>query len=176
MLLSFASKDNVFTSSDMNSTIPLLPVKARLIGFLLIFPGLAAGYLYYFGGKPSVFEIPVFAIVTSYLETRFMVLAQTNILDETAAVCIISGLICIGFSRLQQEDSFIASLRVRALFMAVYCSAILWIALFLLVFGWPILIVSSLVFLFFLLTNILVFQILLIRNKREHNIKLKNPS
>lgn len=159
----------------MISSIPLLPEKSRYIGYGLIPIGLFAAYMYYFGGKPSFFEIPVFAIVTSYLETRFLVIAQTNILDETAAVCIISGLICIGFSRLQQEDSLIAAIRLKALFFAVYFSAGTWIALFLLIFGWPILIVSSFVFLIFLLTNIIALRIYLLKHKRNQFNHSKKP-
>lgn len=160
----------------MTSSIPLLPEKTRYIGYGLIPIGLFTAYMYYFGGKPSFFEIPVFAIVTSYLETRFLVIAQTNILDETAAVCIISGLICIGFARLQEEDAVITTIRIRALFFAVYFSAGTWIALFLLIFGWPILIVSSIIFLIFLLTNYIVLQVLLIKHKRNLSSQSKNPS
>lgn len=151
---------------------PLLPFRYRYIGMAMILPGLVSGYMYYLGGKPSFFNIPVFAVMTSYLETRYFVIAQTNLLDEAAAILILAGLIFTGFSREKNETGITASLRLKALIYAVYIACALWILLFMVIFGWPIIVASATVFSVFLLSYLLIFRILLFRfHQQNHSIK-----
>jgi hypothetical protein len=153
--------------------LPLFPFHFRFIGFLLIIIGAVAGYLYYWGGKPAFFEVPVFAVLTSYIETRYFVVAQTNLLDEAAAVFILTGMIFIGFSKEKTEDQLINLLRIKALFYAIYVAAAAWIALFVLIFGWPIIIASSFVFLIFLLAFIFIFRFMILKVK--YRLKKTKP-
>lgn len=138
--------------------MPLLPSKYKTIGILLLPFSLIAAYFYYFGGKPAIFNLPVFAIVTSYLETRTMVMAQTNILDEMAIILFIISLIFIGFSAMKNENEYIGKLRLKSLLLSVYISGTIWIISIVLVFGWATFIVSSFVFVLFLVLNILIFN------------------
>lgn len=140
--------------------LPLLPYRFRFAGYLLILLSFGAAYLYFWGGRPSFFEVPVFAITTSYVETRWFVLAQTNLLDEMAMAFAVLALLFIGFSSEQTESVELDKLRGRALFYSVYVTAIIWIFLYVTIFGWPMVVVSATIFLLFLATYILIFQLL----------------
>jgi len=139
----------------------------KFIGFVLIILSLVFGYLYFLGGRPAVFEIPVFAIVSSYMESRFLVFAKTNILDELCAIFMIGGMLMIAFSKEKKEEEEYFKLRVKALIYAVYSTAVLWMVIFLLVYGWVIFIVSAAIFLFFLLAYYLIFKYLVYKRKRS---------
>lgn len=146
--------------------IPLLNYPFKIIGLLLVLISLLCGYLYFLGGRPTVFEIPVFAIVSSYMESRFFVIAKTNILDELCGILLIGGMVMIAFSkeRIEQEEYF--KLRVKALIYAVYATSALWMVIFLLVYGWVIFIVSAAIFLFFLISYYLLFRYLVFKWNR----------
>jgi len=146
--------------------IPLLPHSLRYVGYFLLLLSFGAAYLYFIGGRPPIFEVPVFAIVTSYAETRWMVVAQTNALDEMAVIFALLGLIFIGFSRLKDEDQQLYEPRVKAIYYAAYLTVVLWICLYLTIFGWPIIPVSAGIFLIFLIIYIIVFR-LLVSIKKE---------
>lgn len=147
-------------------SIFFFPHKFRYAGYVFIFLGIVAGYLYYFGGKPDFFVSPVFAVVTSYLETRFFVLAQTNLLDEIAAVFMICGFALVGFSKEKWDSDELNSLRLRAFVYATYFSILVWIILILLIFGWPIFIFSSFMFLVFMITYLVLIRFMIFRKNR----------
>ncbi len=86
-------------ANNQNLHFPLLKHWFRYAGQILLLIGGLAGYLYFLGGKPEIFTTKVFAFLTSYMETRTFVIAQTNMLDEIAAVFLILGLIFIGEKR-----------------------------------------------------------------------------
>jgi len=149
---------------------PLFPNKARIISPMLIVPGLLCGYLYFFGSRPDFFEIPVFAVVSTYMESRFFVLAQTNILDELFAILCISGLAIFVFSKERSEQEHYNQVRVNALIRSVYITLGFWLVCFLLVFGWAIFLVSSLLFVFFLITYYVTFKVLVHKTFKTPNI------
>jgi len=139
----------------------LLPHKARYFGFALIPLGFFFGYLYFFGGRPAFFETKVFAVVTTYLEYRYFVFAKTNLLDELFAILSIGGIALIVFSREKEEKEHYNLLRARALLKAVYITLIFWLVSFLLVFGWAIFAVSTVLFVVFLIVYYVVFRVLI---------------
>ncbi len=144
---------------------PLFPNRARLIGAILFVPGLYFGYLYFFGSRPAFFEIPVFALVTTYMENRFFVIAQTNVLDELFAILCISGLVLMVLSRERNELPGYDLLRASALLRAVYITAGFWLLSFLLIFGWAIFVVCSLLFIIFLISYYIIFRVLVARER-----------
>lgn len=147
-------------------SILLFPHKFRYAGLVLFLLGIVAGYLYYFGGKPDFFVTPVFAMVTSYLETRFFVLAQTNLLDEISAVFTICGVALLGFSKEKSENGEFNSLRLKVFVYASYFSILVWIILVLVIYGWPIFIFSSFMLLVFMITYLVVLRFMIFRNNR----------
>jgi len=149
---------------EMNQ-IPLLPNRIRIFAYVFIGVGIISGYLYFFGGKPAFFVAKVFAFVTSYAETRYFVNAQTNILDEIAAIFIITGFSILVFSKEKAENSDMTFLRLKALVNAAYFTLAIWALVFLFIYGWTIFLFSSAVFLIFLISSFLIFQVLLFRYK-----------
>lgn len=154
---------------------PLLKHWFRYAGLALLLIGGLAGYLYFLGGKPEIFTTKVFAFLTSYMETRTFVIAQTNMLDEIAAVFLIMGLIFIGFSSEKNEKSGLNPLRIKALIYAVFVSSGIWIVCFLFIYGWPVFLFATFVFPLFLLAFIVGFRIMIFKfhknNKNNHFIK-----
>lgn len=154
---------------------PLLDHRFRYAGIGFILIGLLAGYLYFFGGKPEFFTSKVFAFLTSYLETRTFVIAQTNLLDEIAAITIITGLLFIGFSAEKKENHILKLLRIRALFIAVYISVAFWTVFFLLIFGWPVFLFATSVFPLFLLLFFIAFRIMILTHDKSQKTKISLP-
>ncbi len=150
-----------------STSLPLLPYRFRYVGFSLIIIGFTATYLYFWGGRPRFFEIPVLAIVTSYLETRWFVVAQTNALDEIAFLSFLFGLLFIGFSIEKNEEKEIAALRIRSVFYSIYFTAALWAIAYLTVFGWPIIGVSAVMFAAFLIVHTLLFRFMVMRHRKK---------
>lgn len=158
----------------MMKTIPLLPNRFRYVGVIFLVLGVMTGYLYFFGGKPEFFVTRIFAFITSYLETRYWVIAQTNLLDEIAAVFTITGLTMLGYSKEKDENDEINALRFKALIYSTYFSIVIWVLFFLFVYGWPIFLFSSSVFLIFLVSNLLVFNLLKYRYRKSEQLKKYN--
>ncbi len=94
---------------------------------------------------------------------------QTNIIDEMGSVFTILGLLILFFSKERFEDVEINnSLRMKALVQSIWIVSFIWIAIFLLVYGFAIFFVSTTIFpLFLLCCNIHFYvQLLIIRHKK----------
>lgn len=140
--------------------LPLLPHLFRYVGYLLIFLSLGSAYLYFWGGRPVFFEVPVFAVVTSYAETRWFVLAQTNALDEMALVFALAGLLIIFFSKEKIESEYLSFLRMKAIVYGIFTTSTLLVLIYLTVYGWPVFIAIAFSYLLFLIVSFLIFKIL----------------
>jgi len=124
-------------------------------------------YLYFWGGKPEIFNIKIFAIVTTYLETKYFVVSQTNILDELAAIFLITGIGFVSFSKERDEKCNYNILRIKALINSLYFTILLWLISFLLVYGMAIFIVSFSIFIVFLFVYNLLFRLYLYQDKKR---------
>lgn len=144
----------------------LFPHKTRFLGLILIFLSLPFGYFYFWGGKPDIFNIKVFAVVSAYIETRYLVVAQTNMLDELSAILLITGTGLFSFAREKKEENYYNDLRTKALIRSVYYTLGLWMLSFMLVFGVAIFIVSSCMFIFFLIIYNILFRYYIFRTKK----------
>jgi len=121
--------------ADKSLKLSLFPYKAKFIGFTLLFLAVPFAYLYFWGGKPEIFNVKVFAVVTTYLETRYFTLSQTNALDELAAICFIIGLTLISFSKQRNEKEYYELLRLKALVNALFLTIIFWVVSFIFIYG-----------------------------------------
>ena len=157
----------------MEHRLSIFPFKAKFLGLTFMVLSMLFAYLYFWGGKPEMFNIKIFAIVTTYLETRYFVFSQTNILDELAAILFISGIALISFSKEKNEKEHFEALRIMALIKAMYFTMAFWLLSFLLIYGIAIFIVSFLVFIVFLLAYNLLFRFYLLKEKRSRQNALK---
>jgi amino acid transporter len=145
----------------------LFPHRARYLGLILMVAGLIFAYLYFYGGRPEWFTVKVFAVASIYLDARYFVLAQTNLLDELAAILFIIGIAVFSFSKEKKENEKLNQLRFKALLNSLYLTIILWILVFLLIYGMAIFLISSLMIIFFLIIYNIVFRVLLFQKKRS---------
>ncbi len=150
----------------MELKLSIFPSKARFLGLALMILALPFGYLYFFGGKPEIFNIKVFAIITSYMETRYFVISQTNALDELAAMLFIIGITLVSFSKERVEKKYYELLRVKALVNALFITILIWLLSFVFIYGVAIIIVSFLIFIIFLLLYNILFRYYLIKYRR----------
>ncbi len=149
----------------MEFKLSLFPFWTKFLGLVMMFLALPFAYLYFWGGRPEFFNIKTFAIVTSYAETRYFVIIQTNLLDELAAILFLVGITLFSFSKEKVEKSNYESLRIKALISALYLTIVLWVLSFLFVYGKMIFVVSFFVFVILLINYNLIFRYFLFKNK-----------
>lgn len=150
----------------MEPRIILFPYKMRFIAVaLLICAGISA-YLYFYGGRPEFFNIKIFAIISVYLETRYFVIAQTNILDELAAILFLTSILTFSFSKLKSEKTEYNSLRINALICSIFITSVFGVLSVLLIYGMAVFLVSSSLFFFFLISYNVIFYYLVFKNRR----------
>jgi len=116
--------------------------------------------------KPEYLDIPVFAIYSAYVEKTIFGMTYTNLADEMALVLPLVGLAFIAFSKQRKETLEIEIIRKKALVVALVINTGLLIILNLLVFGTGFIAILLVNLFSQLVIYLLVFQILLFRNKK----------
>ncbi|MCU0289434.1 MAG: hypothetical protein MUF15_23935, partial [Acidobacteria bacterium] len=71
------------------------------------------------------FKVPVFAVYSSFLETKFFAVFRTNFSEELTLLLLISGLSLIIFSKEKNEFEGLDLIRFRALFRALIVNNVL---------------------------------------------------
>ncbi|MBK6963010.1 MAG: hypothetical protein IPH20_03520 [Bacteroidales bacterium] len=111
----------------------LLPYYWKIAGRILALAGIVMLVLYLvFDFR---FTMPVFAIVSSFLETRIFVTFRTNFADELILILLISGFGLMVFSKEKEESENLNSLREKAMFKATILNNILLLCTVLFVYG-----------------------------------------
>lgn len=144
--------------------LSIFPYKTKFLGVALMVLSLPFAYLYFLGGKPEFFNIKIFAIVTTYLETGYFVISQTNVLDELAAVLLMVGISLLSFSKEKKEKDSYEILRIKALINALFFTIVFWLAALFFIYGIAIFIVSFFLLFILLATYNLIFRYYLLRN------------
>lgn len=148
----------------MQPKLFLFPYRTKFTGILLILISMVFAWLYFRGGKPDFFNIRIFAVISAYLETRYFVWAQTNILDELAALFLIAGITLFSFSKEKIESDLLNSFRIKALFNSLFLTVAWWILIIFLIYGLAIFIVSSGILILYLVNYNLLFRYYLYKN------------
>ncbi len=91
----------------------MLDHKAKIPGLLLVIAGIILAVLYFI--FDFRFEIPVLAVVSSYMETRFFATFKTNFADETIMLLLLIGFSLIVFSKEKKEEDRLREIRLSAL-------------------------------------------------------------
>ena len=151
----------------MEYNIPLLPAKAKYIGWALTVAAAVFAYLYFWGGKPDFFKVKVFALASVYLERRYCAIIQTNLLDELAAILFIAGWTVCAFSKEKDEKEEYNSLRIKALVHSLFFTLGVWAFSFLLIYGMFIFVASIVMFVVFLLGYSLLFRIYIYKFRKN---------
>ena len=95
----------------------LLPYRWKLAGIALSCAGILSAALYAF--SEFRFKLPVFAVYSSFLETKFFTTFQTNFSEELTLLLLITGFSLIVFSCEKDESDALDTLRLKALFKAM---------------------------------------------------------
>ncbi len=147
--------------------IPLVHHRAKYLGVFLFIIGCFFSYTYFNIGKPEWLNIKVFAFVSFYVKRTYFSIIQTNIIDELGAIFIISGLLLFFFAKQKEEKKIYTDFRIKAIVNSVWISSVIWMIAFLTIYGVAIFLISSAIFLIFLLSCIIYYYILLYRDKRN---------
>jgi len=111
----------------------LLPYFWKFVGWLLTLIGSALAILYLlFDFK---FKMPVFAIYSSFLETKMFVSFRTNFADELILLLLIIGLGLIVFSKEKIESENLEPLRTKAFATATISNNIFLLFSVLFIYG-----------------------------------------
>jgi hypothetical protein len=79
--------------------------------------------------------MPVFAVYSSFLETKTFETFRTNVADEITLILILAGLSLIVFSKEKHEAEGMDALRLKALFMALILNNLFLLFSILFIFG-----------------------------------------
>ncbi len=111
----------------------LLAHRWRVPGYLSLLSGGVLAVIY-FTLNPRL-EAPVFAIFSSYIETKVFAVFRTNIFEELVLILLLAGLFLLAFTKEKHEKESYPAIRSKALFLAVISSTILMGISILFVFG-----------------------------------------
>ena len=111
----------------------LLPYRWKLAGIFLLIAGTVSAIFYiWFDFR---FKVPVFAVYSSFLETKLFSVFRTNFSEELTLLLLISGLSLVIFSKDKNEFEGLDLIRSRALFKALAVNNILLFLSVLLIYG-----------------------------------------
>lgn len=120
----------------------LLPYPWKITGFLLFFAAIVLSVFYI--GFDMRFRVPVFAVMSSFAETRMFVTFRTNFADELILLLMVSGSVLSAFSKERKELRYYKLLRIRAVFLALLWNSILVFLSVLFIYGNGFLVVMTL--------------------------------
>ena len=111
----------------------LLPYKFKWIGAVLIFMGLVELVFYlWFDFRIT---LPVFAVFSSFLETKMFTSFRTNIADELIMMTLLAGFFLTVFSKEKKESEILGKLRAEALSKAVLTNVFVLVFSILFIYG-----------------------------------------
>ena len=138
------------------------------MGIIFFSLGLIIGIVrFYFGIKPEVLEIEVFAFCSSYLQTMFMQFISNNMIEEIAGLFLISGLFLIAFSREKAEGAPMNAIRLKSFFISAYLNFLFLIISLFVTYGLAFVYVLMFNMGVGLLTYIIAFRTFLFLNRSE---------
>ncbi len=106
----------------------IFPNRLKKVGWLLVGIGLIL-LVAWFSLDVRV-ELPMFAIVSVYFDTKWFAGFQTNVADELIMLCLLGGLMLVTFSRDKEESCQLDQIRGLAMARAaLYNGAFLLVAI-----------------------------------------------
>jgi len=111
----------------------LLSYKFKLPGFILILAGTVLTIFYF--GFDFRFEMPVLALFSSFMESKFFATFHTNFADELIMILFLSGFFLLSFSKDKHEIDSYKSIRIKALIKTVVADSIIVMLVLFFVYG-----------------------------------------
>lgn len=128
----------------------LLPYSLRRVFLVFILVGVVFLYMYQKGIRPEVLTIKTFALLSTYIETKYFAIIQTNLTDEIGVFSLFIGSFGFVLTKEKNEQKHFMSLRLEAFLFALKLTAILWFLAYLFIYGYAIIALSLMAFFFFL--------------------------
>jgi hypothetical protein len=94
----------------------LLPHRFRWAGMACLLAGMAALVIYQWFDFRIM--MPVFAVFSSFLQTKYFTVIQTNAADEIMLLLLLAGLFILSFTKEKNESDEMEKIRSKALFLA----------------------------------------------------------
>ncbi|MFW5774320.1 MAG: hypothetical protein ACOCWD_06525 [Tangfeifania sp.] len=111
----------------------LLPYKLKIPGLIsIICAAILTFFYFYYGFKIS---IPVFAVYSSFLETKIFSVFTTNFTEELILLLFIGGFSLIVFSKEKNEINYLKLVRIKALINTAIAIIVWWLFTLLFIFG-----------------------------------------
>jgi hypothetical protein len=111
----------------------LLPYRWKWAGIFLALTGIVLAVMYLF--FEFSFTIPVFALFSSFIETKVCTTFQTNFADELILFLLITGFGLLLFSKEKQETEILDKLRFQAIFKAMLTNTVCLLFSILFIYG-----------------------------------------
>ena len=116
----------------------LFPNQFRIIGWIMFLPALIGGIILLASGYDEdrwVLKVPAIFNLDLLGDPQSMVIVANGVSDEILLVMTIVGGLFAGFSKLKNEDEFIAKIRYESLVWAVYVNFAVMLFATLFVYG-----------------------------------------
>jgi hypothetical protein len=111
----------------------MLSYRFKPAGYFLVGTGIIFTILYF--TVKFRFEIPVFAVASTYLKTKYLTTFSTNFSDESIFILLLAGLSLIVFSKEKDERESFAGLRHKALIRAIIADILFLIFTVVFIYG-----------------------------------------
>ena len=116
-----------------DNALVLFPYKWKYAGIVLFGISLIMTVWYLIGD--AQLELPVFAVVSAFFQTKWFVVYKTNIFDELIMLSALGGCFLMVFSRERTELPSFNLLRLRCWFDAVKYNALFMLLAIVFVYG-----------------------------------------
>jgi hypothetical protein len=144
-----------------------------MAGYLLLCAGAVLAVVrFYYGVKLAMFDLRVFAVYSSFLQTRYFAFIENNFTEEIAGLLLVLGFSCIVFSKEKIENDAVALVRLRAFILSLYLYSVFLALSLLFVFGIAFVKVMILETYLFYIVYIPTFAVLKYRNKKRTGIPI----
>lgn len=114
----------------------LLPRRYKIAGCCLFFLGIVSAVSrFYYGVKPEIFDFRVWAVYSSFLETKYFSFISNNISEEVTSILLLTGLMLTACSKEKIETPKVQFYRFKALVAALIINYSILLLAVILVFG-----------------------------------------
>src|SRR5665647_746830 len=148
----------------------LLSKRYKPLGIVLLLLGFVLLILrYQFNYKPDFLNLKVFAFYTYYIESKSFTVVTNQMIEELAAIFMLSGLFLLAFTKEKEESEDLNALRLKAFMVTAYVNLIYLFLSLILFFGFGFVGALTLFMGVWLIVYILVFRYLLLKKKQVNN-------
>jgi hypothetical protein len=143
----------------------MLDHKFKIPGYVLVITGIVFLILYF--TIKFRFEMPVFALASTYLKTKYLTTFSTNFADESIFLLLLTGLSLIVFSRERNEKESFSALRYKALVRTIITDIVFLLLSVIFIYGAGFLVILLVNVFFPFIVYQIIFQIMKIISLRK---------